>query len=211
ADQVPEALLAVHVPLELVTVPELKARDLHRYDAIVLGSRAYDANPDLASVNDRLLDYVRNGGLLVVQVQRADYFKANLAPLPMSMSGNNAARTTDETAPVRLLQPEHPVLNTPNAIGATDWEGWVQERGLYYPTQWDAGYTPLLAMADPGKPELQGSLLVAPVGKGTYVYTGLAFFRQLPAGVPGAYRLFANLLALAKPQIQSEDLPEATP
>jgi hypothetical protein len=208
ADRVPEALVAVGVPLEVLTAADLRHRDLHTFDALVLGSRAYDAQPDLASVNDRLLDYVREGGLLLVQTQRTDYFKANLAPLPMSMTGNNAARTTDETAPVRLLAPDHPVLNAPNAIGPSDWEGWVQERGLYYPTQWDPGYTPLLAMADPGKEELSGSLLVAPVGKGTFVYTGLAFFRQLPAGVPGAYRLFANLLGLAKPRVESEDLPE---
>jgi hypothetical protein len=108
---------------------------------------------------------------------------------------------------VRVLAPEHLALTAPNPIGASDWEGWVQERGLYYPQSWDPLVTPLLAMADPGKEELEGALLVAPYGRGTYVYTGLAFFRQLPAGVPGAYRLFANLLALARPQVEAEDLP----
>ena len=108
---------------------------------------------------------------------------------------------------MRLLVPEHRVFSSPNEIGPADWEGWVQERGLYYPQSWDDALLPLLAMADPGEPELEGSLLIAPHGEGTYVYTGLAFFRQLPAGVPGAYRLFANLLALAEPQVESEDLP----
>jgi hypothetical protein len=207
ADQVPEALQAVGVPLEVLSPADLPSRDLGGYDALVIGPRAYDAAPELAAANGRLLDFVRAGGLLIVQSQRADYFTRNLAPVPLTMARGNATRTTDETAAVRLLAPDHPVLTTPNAIDAADWEGWVQERGLYYPQQWDPAYVPLLAMADPGKPELSGALLVAPYGQGTFVYTGLAFFRQLPAGVPGAYRLFANLLALAHPRVQSEDLP----
>jgi hypothetical protein len=149
---------------------------------------------------------VRGGGLLIVQSQRAEYFTRALAPLKLDMPRGNATRVTDETAPVRLLVPDHQVFSTPNAIGESDWSGWVQERGLYFPQQWDPGYVALLAMNDPGKPELDGSLLLAPYGQGTFVYTGLAFFRQLPAGVPGAYRLFANLLALAKPRVESEDL-----
>ena len=103
---------------------------------------------------------------------------------------------TDETAPVRILEPDHPVLNAPNDIGPADWRGWVQERGLYFWETWDGPLTPLLAMGDPGEEDLTGSLLVGPLGQGTYVYTALAFFRQLPEGVPGAYRLFANLLSL---------------
>ncbi len=208
ADHAPEALQAVGVPLEILSAEALLARDLGAFDAVVIGPRAYDAAPELAAANGKLLDFVRAGGLLVVQSQRADYFTRRLAPLPLEMARGNATRTTDETAPVRLLAPEHAVLTTPNPIEASDWEGWVQERGLYYPQTWDAAYVPLLAMADPGKPELEGALLVAPYGQGTFVYTGIAFFRQLPAGVPGAYRLFANLLALAKPRVQSEDLLE---
>lgn len=207
ADEVPEALAAVGVPLDVVPAAELLTRDLGAYDAIVIGPRAYDAAPELAAANPRLLDFVRGGGLLIVQSQRAEYFTQKLAPLPLSMARGNATRTTDETAPVRLLAPDHAVFTTPNLLEATDWEGWVQERGLYYPQEWDAAYVPLLAMADPGKEELTGALLVAPYGQGTFVYTGIAFFRQLPAGVPGAYRLFANLLALARPRVQSEDLP----
>ncbi len=207
ADRVPEALAAVGVPLEVLPAADLLARDLLAYDALVIGPRAYDASPELAAANPRLLDFVRRGGLLLVQSQRADYFSQRLAPLPLTMARGNATRTTDETAPVRLLAPDHEVFTSPNPIGDADWGGWVQERGLYYPEQWDPAYVPLLAMADPGKPELSGALLVAPYGKGTFVYTGLAFFRQLPAGVPGAYRLFANLLGLARPRVQSEDLP----
>jgi hypothetical protein len=208
ADLVPESLQAVGVPLEVLSPEALLRRDLAVFDALVIGPRAYDAAPELAAANGKLLDFVRAGGLLVVQSQRTDYFSRKLAPLPLDMTGRNATRTTDETAPVRPLAPEHAVLTTPNPIAAEDWEGWVQERGLYYPQTWDPAYVPLLAMADPGKPELSGALLVAPYGQGTFVYTGIAFFRQLPAGVPGAYRLFANLLALARPRVHSEDLLE---
>ncbi len=207
ADLVPEALQAVGVPLEVLSPEALLLRDLGGLDAVIIGPRTYDAAPELAAANGKLLDFVRAGGLLIVQSQRADYFTKKLAPLPLEMARGNTTRTTDETAPVRLLAPEHAAFTTPNAIEATDWEGWEQERGLYYPQTWDPSYVPLLAMADPGKPELEGALLVAPYGQGTFVYTGIAFFRQLPAGVPGAYRLFANLLALARPRVQSEDLP----
>jgi hypothetical protein len=207
ADYVPEALLGVGVPLELLEPEELALRDLGGFDAIVVGPRAYESSPALADANPALLDFVRRGGLLLVQFQRWEYFQQGMAPVPMTMERRGAGRTTDETAPVRVLAPEHLGLTAPNPIAASDWEGWVQERGLYYPQSWDPLVTPLLAMADPGKEELEGALLVAPHGRGTYVYTGLAFFRQLPAGVPGAYRLFANLLALARPQVEAEDLP----
>jgi hypothetical protein len=121
---------------------------------------------------------------------------AELAPFPLDIHRPHD-RITDEEAPVRALVPEHPVFHRPNTLTEADWHGWVQERGLYFAGTWDDTYLPLLALADPGGDEQHGGLLVAPLGRGTYVYTGLAFFRQLPAGVPGAYRLFANLLALA--------------
>jgi hypothetical protein len=110
----------------------------------------------------------------------------------------SGSRVTDETAAVDFLAPDHPVLNTPNKITSVDFDGWIQERGIYFPDSWDGHFTPILACHDPGEAPLQGSLLVAPYGKGYYVYTGLVFFRQLPAGVPGAYRLFANMLSLGK-------------
>ena len=194
SDRVPEALLAIGIPVETLSPRQLEHGDLSRYDAIVVGPRAYETDASLVAANGRLLDYVRGGGLLIVQYQQGGFSAGNFAPEKLEIK-RPIDRVTDETAPVRLLDPSHPLFTTPNRIGERDWDGWIQERGLYFATTWAPAYKPLLAMADPGEPERQGSLLVATVGKGHYVYTGLAFFRELPAGVPGAYRLFANLLA----------------
>ena len=195
ADEVPEALLAVGVPLEILSDRDLEAGDLSKYDAVLVGSRAYETDPALPDANGRLLDYARAGGLLIVQYQQYGFVRGNFAPFPLDIARPHD-RVTDETAKVTLLDPQSPVFRTPNRIGTADWDGWVQERGLYFAHTWGPEYTALLAMADPGGPEQKGSLLVARLGKGRYVYTGLAFFRQLPAGVAGAYRLLANLLAL---------------
>jgi LmbE family N-acetylglucosaminyl deacetylase len=197
SDRVPEFLRQVGVPLELLGPAELTDGDLSRYDAIVVGSRAYETDPALARANPRLLDYARNGGLVIVQYQQYPFIEGKFAPLPLEIARPHD-RITDEAAAVTVLDPNHSVFNRPNRIGPEDWSGWVQERGLYFANKWDPAYTPLLAMTDPGGQELRGGLLVAPLGKGHYVYAGLAFFRQLPAGVPGAYRLFANLLGLGK-------------
>jgi hypothetical protein len=194
SDRVPEYLRPVGVPLEILSARTLEAGDLSRFDAIVVGSRAYETNPTLARANPRLLDYARNGGLLIVQYQQYAFLEGGFAPYAIEI-GRPHDRITDEGSPVAVLDPSHPIFRQPNAIEARDWDGWVQERGLYFAKSWDTAYTPLLAMSDPGMPEQRGGLLVASLGKGHYVYTGLAFFRQLPAGVPGAYRLFANLLA----------------
>jgi LmbE family N-acetylglucosaminyl deacetylase len=195
SDRVPGFLSQMGVPLEMLGDDQLVSGDLDRYDAIVIGSRAYEIDPVLVRANRRLLDYVRHGGTMIVQYQSPGYFDAKLPPYPIEMTRE---RVTDETAPVILLDPASPVFNVPNKIGPADWEGWIQERGLNFAHTWDPAYTPLLSMKDPDTPDLHGSLLVAKAGKGVYVYTGLALFRQLPAGVPGAYRLFANLLGLAK-------------
>jgi len=197
SDRVPEALAAVGIPLELLGPDTLARGDLSSYDAIVIGSRAYETDPALVAANGRLLDYARAGGLVIVQYQQYPYVTGGFAPYPLSIARPHD-RVTDETAPVAELQPASPVFHVPNEIGPDDWRGWVQERGLYFAHQWDSTYTPVLEMHDPGDPPLDGGLLVATVGKGTYVYTGLSFFRQLPAGVPDAYRLFANLLAVGK-------------
>lgn len=197
SDRVPEFLLQAGVPLEMMGPKELEG-DLSRYDAIVVGSRAYETDPALVRANPRLLDYAKNGGLVVVQYQQYPYIQGKFAPLPLDIARPHD-RVTDETAAVKVLDPANPVFNTPNKITDADWQGWVQERGLYFAHTWDQAYVPLLSMSDPNGPEQRGSLLVAPVGKGNYVYTGLAFFRQIPAGVPGAYRLFANLLAIGRP------------
>jgi len=195
SDRVPEFLRQVGVPIEMLDPERLQSADLGGYDAIVIGSRAYETTPALLRANRRLLDYAHGGGLVIVQYQQAPYFDGKYAPYPLEQS-RPADRVTDETAAVTLLDPASPVFNTPNKIGAADWEGWIQERGLYFAHTWDPAFKPLLSMKDPDTPDLQGSLLVAGYGKGVYVYTGLAIFRQLPAGVPGAYRLFANLLGL---------------
>ena len=194
ADQVPEALSAVGVPITVLGPEDLERGDLSRYDAIVIGSRAYETDPALVENNGRLLDYARGGGRLIVQYQQYPFIRGNFAPFPVRIAQPHD-RVTDETAPVRLLDPANPVFRTPNAIGTGDWDGWVQERGLYFLRQWDPAFRPLLEMGDNGE-QLQGGLLVARLGRGVYVYTGLSFFRQLPAGVPGAYRLFVNLLGL---------------
>jgi LmbE family N-acetylglucosaminyl deacetylase len=195
SDRVPEFLLQAGVPLELLGAHELLEGDLTHYDAIVVGSRAYETDAALAQANHRLLDYARAGGLVIVQYQQYPFIDGKFAPFALDIAKPHD-RITDETAAATVLDPASPVFNTPNKIGPRDWEGWVQERGLYFAHTWDPAFVPLLAFTDPDQPEMRGGLLVAQLGKGHYVYTGLSFFRQLPAGVPGAYRLFANLLAL---------------
>jgi hypothetical protein len=191
----PTILHQVGIVPSVLTADSLTGADLSKYDVIVTGIRAYEVRRDLAGTNARLLDYVRQGGTLIVQYNKYEMVEGHFNPFPITLA-NPHDRVTDETAPVRILQPQSPVFTTPNRIGDADWQGWVQERGLYFAHTWDPAYTPLLEMADPGEAPTRGSLLIAKYGQGTYVYTGLAFFRQLPEGVPGAWRLFANLLAL---------------
>jgi len=199
ADRVPEALEEVGVPVELLSDHDLEERDLSDFPVIVIGSRAYGANAGLAKANGRLLDYVKKGGVLIVQYQQYPFIEGHFAPYSLTIAHPHD-RITDEHSPVKVLAPESPVFHTPNEIAASDWKGWVQERGLYFAHTWAPAYQPLLQMKDPDEPPQEGGLLVAHDGKGIYVYTGIAFFRQLPAGVPGGYRLFANLLALGANQ-----------
>lgn len=194
-DDVPEAIRQLGARVELLGEADLASGDLGRFDAIVIGVRAYEFRRDLPVHNERLLDYVRAGGTLIVQYNQYGFVRGDYAPYPLEIARPHD-RVTDPAASVRMLAPEHPLLATPNRLTGADFEGWVQERGLYFARSWDDAYTPLLAMSDPGEPPLEGGLLAARVGRGHYVYTGLALFRQLPAGVPGAYRLLANLLAL---------------
>ncbi len=194
ADGVPEALEAVGVPVVLLGDADLEKGDLSRYDVIVVGPRAYETDDPWIASSGRLLDYVRRGGRLVVQYQQYRFVRGGFAPYPFTIA-NPHDRVTDETAPVTELDPASALFHRPNTIGPSDWDGWVQERGLYFAHTWDPAYHPMLETGDNGE-KLDGGLLVARLGRGLYVYTGLAFFRQLPANVPGAYRLFANLLAL---------------
>ena len=197
-EPIPDALERLGINVELLDTTALAFGDFSKYDAIVVGVRAYELRPELPGANKRLLEYVSHGGTLVVQYNR-DYIwdKLQAAPYPAKIA-SPTPRITDENSPVKFLKPDDPLLNRPNKLTLGDFEGWVQERGLYFWSDFDSRYTPLLAMNDPGEKDLNGALVYAKYGKGTYIYTGLAFFRELPDGVPGAYRLFVNLLSASK-------------
>src|SRR5277367_3282383 len=194
-DTLPEILRQIGIRVEMLDEVALAFGDLSKYDAITVGIRAYELRPDLLRTNARLLDYVKRGGTLLVQYQRDFAWNEELpAPLKATMPGETS-RVTDANSPVRFLAPDDPLLNSPNKITLEDFRGWVQERGLYFWGSFDAKYTPVLGLTDPGEAETKGSLVYVRDGKGLYIYTGLSFFRELPAGVPGAYRLFVNLLS----------------
>jgi hypothetical protein len=199
-DRVPEALEQLGIAVTRLSASDLASGDLARFPAIVLGIRAYAVRDDLVAANARLLEYVNGGGTLVVQYNRSNEVpNIQIGPYPFTMTSNNNFRVTREDAPMRILDSANPVFNTPNAITAEDFSGWVQERGIYFLSQWDQRYTPLLSSNDPGDQPLLGGLVAAKYGKGTYIYTGYVFFRELPAGVKGAYRLFANLVSAQSP------------
>jgi LmbE family N-acetylglucosaminyl deacetylase len=198
-EPIPEALRTLGLQVEMLDAQALAFGDLSKFNAIVVGVRAYELRPELPGANQRLLQYVSNGGTLVVQYNRDfAWNKDQYAPYPAKIQNGPAGqlpRITDEDSPVKFLKPDDPLLNRPNKITQDDFKGWVQERGLYYWTQFDPKYTAVLAMNDPGEPDLNGALVYTRYGKGIYIYTGIAFFRQIPEGVPGAYRLFVNLLS----------------
>jgi LmbE family N-acetylglucosaminyl deacetylase len=192
-DQIPDALRQVGYKVTLLSDDEIERSPLARFDAIVIGVRAYNTRPRLRLLQSRLLDYVRAGGTLVAQYNTvASTLENQLGPYPFKISSD---RVTVEEAPVRLLKPAHALLTRPNAIGPDDFTGWVQERGLNFPNPWDPKYETVLSSNDPGETAKDGGLLYAAVGKGVYIYTGYSWFRELPAGVPGAYRLFVNLVS----------------
>lgn len=195
-DEVPAALKQMGCTVTLLTEKDLEAPLLKKFDAVVIGIRAYNTKEALAFHQQALLDYVKEGGNLIVQYNTNGELtveEGKIAPYSLKLS---RARVTDETAEVRFTLPENPALNSPNKLTANDFNGWVQERGLYFPGEWDKAFEAPLSMNDAGENPLNGALLIAPYGKGHYVYTGISFFRELPAGVPGAFRLFANLLSL---------------
>ena len=198
-DEIPIVLQQIGMDVTLIPADKLASEDLSRYQTIVLGIRTYDTQKDVIANNKRLLDFVQAGGRLVVQYNTVGYTAAagdfnggKFTPYPATLS---RARVSVEEAPVKILDPANTIFHFPNEITQKDFDGWVQERGLYFMSQWDANFTPLLESHDPGESEQKGGLLVAHCGKGTYIYTGYAFVRQLPAGVPGAVRLFVNLLS----------------
>ncbi|OZV69765.1 PIG-L family deacetylase [Winogradskyella aurantia] len=195
-DVIPESLRQIGYNVTIIKPDAISADYLSKFDAVVVGIRAYNILDELRFKQRFLLDYVKEGGNLIIQYNTSRGIKTNeLAPYELNLSRD---RVTDENAKVTILNPEHPILNWPNKITEEDFEGWVQERGLYFPDSWAAEFTPLLAMKDKGESTKEGSLLIASYGKGNYIYTGLSFFREFPAGVSGAYRLFANLLSAGK-------------
>ena len=194
-DKMPESLSSVGYQVTIIEYQDLSTIDLSSFDAIAIGIRAYNKIKNLKLYNEYLFNYAEQGGTLITQYntsRRLDF--DDLAPYPIKLSRK---RVTDEYAEVRILKPDHKVMNFPNKIGSADFDNWVQERGLYFPEEWDPQYEAILSCNDKGEDPLDGSLLIAPHGEGYFVYSSISWFRELPAGVPGAYRLFANILALS--------------
>ncbi|MEM6684839.1 MAG: PIG-L family deacetylase [Bacteroidota bacterium] len=203
-DAVPESLRQIGYDVEVIEPDAINSELLQKYDAVVVGIRAYNTVDALKFKQKYILEYVKNGGNVIVQYNTNRRIKIDpneLAPYSLKLSRD---RVTDENATVEVIAKEHSVVNFPNKIEANDFEGWVQERGLYFPNSWAKEFTPILSMSDKGESAKTGSLLVAKYGKGYYIYTGLSFFRELPAGVPGAYKLFTNMISVGKAQIVSQ-------
>lgn len=197
-DEVPTALRHMGYEVWEMKNEEVTPENLKRVDAVVLGIRALNTNERVQFMMSDLMEYVSQGGTMVVQYNTSNGLLTDkFSPYPLTLSRD---RTTEENAEVRILKPDHPLLSTPNKIGAADFDGWIQERGLYFPNKWDPNFEALLSMNDAAEKPQDGSLLVAKYGNGYYVYTGLSFFRELPAGVPGAFKLFANMVSLGKPK-----------
>jgi len=197
-DAIPQSLQQIGYEVEMLDDADINLENLQQYDAVIMGIRAYNVNDNLKFYQQSLMDYVEQGGTMIVQYntnRRLKVDQEKIGPYPLEISRD---RVTVEEAEVRFLAPDHPVLNTPNKITQADFENWVQERGLYFPDQWDEKYTPILSSNDPGESPKDGGLLVAPYGKGHYIYSGYSWFRELPAGVPGAFRLFANMISIGK-------------
>jgi LmbE family N-acetylglucosaminyl deacetylase len=204
-DDVPKSLEQIGYTVDLIDPNTITKASLDRYDAVVMGIRAYNVLESLKFKQRFILDYAKNGGTVVVQYNTASRWGKqfeNIAPYPLEISRD---RVTDENSEVRIIAKDHSLMNFPNKIAPSDFNGWVQERGLYFPDTWDKAFTPVLEMHDADEDWKKGSLLVAPHGKGHYIYTGLSFFRELPAGVPGAYKLFSNMISIGKDKIKTTD------
>jgi hypothetical protein len=196
------SLASFGLEAKALTVDDIKAKSLAGYDTIIIDNRGYEAHPGLIEANARLMQFVEEGGTLIVFYHKDNEWnpdpaknRTQLAPYPIVLGGE---RVTDENAPIRSLQPRHRLLNYPNRITQADFKNWIQERGLYYPKEWDKQYSALFSTNDPGEPALRGGLLVAKKGLGNYIYTSMVWYRQLRAGVPGSYRMFANMISYGK-------------
>jgi hypothetical protein len=200
-DEVGASLAEIGYEVTYINENNIDHLDLGQFDAIVFGIMAFNNNEFIGDYSDRFMTYMKNGGNLILQYNNMRIgLKSDLImPYPIEFSGNSArVRVSEEDAEVNFLLPEHPALNTPNVMAENDFEGWVQERGLYFPVEWDDQYDALVSSHDTGEDPLKGGILVAGYGEGHYVYTSLSWFRQLPAGVPGAFRIFANLISLGR-------------
>jgi LmbE family N-acetylglucosaminyl deacetylase len=196
-DEVPNSLTQMGYKVTLLNPVEISPEKLSGFDVVMTGIRAYNTVQTLANKQDILFDFVKGGKTMLVQYNNPnDLVTNNIAPYPLKISSD---RVTQENAEVRFLAPSHPVLNTPNKINAKDFEGWTQEQGLYYPNEFDKAFTPILSSNDRGETAKNGALLIAPYGKGNYIYTGLSLFRELPEGVMGAYKLLSNMISLQNP------------
>ncbi len=194
-----QSLTALGVNASEVQIEQVQQGELSGYDTLIIDNRGYYAHPELIAANSNLLNYVRAGGTLIVFYHKTEEWnpdpakgRPQLAPIPLIL-GNE--RVTQETAPINFLEPGHRLLNFPNRITQGDFYRWIQERGLYFPKEWDPKYQALFETADEGEPSLKGGLLAAKYGRGNYIYTSLVWYRQLAAGVPGAYRMFANMIS----------------
>lgn len=195
-DEIPKSLTQMGYTVEILKPEEITTERLANFDVVMTGIRAYNVVNKLAFKQKILFDFVKNGKTMIVQYNTAgDFITNEIAPFPLKISRD---RVTEENAEVRFLAPNHPVLNYPNKITSEDFKGWKQEQGLYYPNEWDQAFTPILSANDKGETPKNGALLIAKYGKGNYVYTGLSFFRELPEGVSGAFRLLANIIAIGK-------------
>ncbi|MGL2963412.1 PIG-L family deacetylase [Flavobacterium sp. RSB2_4_14] len=195
-DEVPKSLSQMGYEVTILKPEDISTENLQRFDVVMTGIRAYNVVTTLAVKQNILLDFVKNGKTMIVQYNTLDdLVTKDMSPFPLKIARD---RVTEENAEVRFLAPKHSVLNYPNKITPDDFKGWKQEQGLYYPSEWDANFTPILSANDKGEKPKNGALLIAKYGKGNYIYTGLSFFRELPEGVPGAFRLLANIIAIGK-------------
>jgi len=209
------SLDSLGVTAKQLTVADIASGDLSKFNTIILDNRSYEAHPELIPVNDRLLKYAEDGGTLLVFYHKTGEWnpderqkRPQLAPYAIVLSDD---RVTEEDAPISVLQPHHPLFNSPNRITQVDFENWIQERGLYFPKEWDSHYTALLTTSDKGEAPLRGGLLVAPYGKGNYIYTSMVWYRQLRAGIPGGFRFFANLISYGKGRPEAKQSVSSTP
>ena len=194
-DEVPKSLQEMGYEVTVINPETINRESLMPFDVVITGIRAYNVVKELDTKQCFLLDFIASGKTMIVQYNTLDDLVTNqMAPFPLKISRD---RVTEENAEVRFLAPNHKIVNYPNKITSKDFEDWVQEQGLYFPNEWDPNFTPIFSSNDLGEEPKNGSLLVAPFGKGHYIYTGLSFFRELPAGVPGAYRLLANMISIS--------------